>query len=181
MFKSHPRGRGDPAWLTSSARPQLSGSAYITFHVVVVADDCSHESVITGARRVMLRREKLPIFGWASQATAGSMSAPVWFTFMLPFLAHAVRLMKLSESALFRGSHLPGRCGGRDEVQQPAACLPLHPSSNNKTVWYPLEAPKPPPVQHPTLSVTYCCFVPHSGHMIGFVWKSRNVDFGRAL
>lgn len=51
MFKSHPCGRTDPASLTSSARPQLSGTLYITFHVVMVADDCHHESVIAGARK----------------------------------------------------------------------------------------------------------------------------------
>lgn len=166
MFKSHPCGRTDPASLTSSARPQLSGTLYITFHVVMVADDCHRESVITGARRVMLRHEKLPIFGWASQVTAGSVSASVWFTLMPQFLAHVVRLMKLSERALLLGSHLPGRCGWWDEVQPPAASFPLHPSSNNKTVWYPLEAPKPPQFSiphclshtaalYPTLMVTW--------------------------
>lgn len=47
VFKLHPCSRTGPASLTSSPE-----TPYITFHVVMVADDCHHESVITGARRV---------------------------------------------------------------------------------------------------------------------------------
>lgn len=174
MFKSHPCGRTDRASLTSSARPQLSGTSYITFHVVMVADDCRHESLITGTRRMMLRREKLPIFGWASQVTAGSVSVSVWFAFMPQFLAHVVRLMKLSERALLCGYHLPGGCGWWDEVQQPAASLPA-PLLEQQDRLIPSWGTKAPSVQHATWSVTSGCFVPHScGHTVGFIWKSSS-------
>lgn len=146
----------------------------ITFHVVMVADDCRPESVMAGARRAPLGREKLPIFGWASQGECRKCVSVGLIHFRVRrFLAHAVRLMELSERALLLlGSHLPGRRGGWDEVQLAAASLPQLPSSNNKTVWYPLEAPKPPQFNTPHCLSHTAAFVEHSdGHVIGFVWK----------
>lgn len=78
-----------------------------------------------------------------TQKTAASVSVSVWLTLIPGLLAHVVRLMKLSEKALFFGS-LPAMklrvmgWGSAPHSFAPSVAPTPSPFPTNGTVWYPL-------------------------------------------